>query len=472
MSTPAYEHAATGPIEPFWQRIQKFFTLPLDRAVLLRIGGLALASVVAVSFVFLGVFGIGLALVGIVAVLVIGARYGFKIIERSSKGFLVPSDYPLSDDDLVSPYLPYKFVAMNFVFGVLFVLATFVTRGNEFFALLAWFLLFVVVIPAATMRLVITGSLRAALNPAEIVALIQRIGKPYAALAGFVFCADLCRTYGMAALAAAGGIGGAAFGALGGAKTGIGFGGIALIAFMSAGFWYFTYVICALIGYAMFQYAEKLEITVVGPGEQSLRSTATARTVDIKARTRDALIGQMVAAGEIREAIELLSEDLRDRPSDLSLHARFHRLVVAEGSTPRIEDHTDKYLTLLVRSQNWREALELYEEAIARRAEWSPREVGNIVPLAQAALRAGKPKEAGLLIRGFDKKHPNHPDIPRAYLVGAQLMAEYASKPDEARRILNHLVKHHADDPVAAEAARYLEVMRRMQPPPGASRPA
>ncbi|MGZ8274371.1 MAG: tetratricopeptide repeat protein [Burkholderiaceae bacterium] len=462
MSSTTYEFGASGPVEPFWQRIHKFFTLPLDKAVLMRIGGLAVACVIALGLFFLGVFGVVLGLAALVAVLVIGARFGFKIIERSSKGFLVPSDYPLSDDDLVSPYLPYKFVAMNIVFGLLLGLMKFVTGGSEFFSLLFWFLLFVVVIPAATMRLVITGSLRAALNPAELVALVQRIGKPYAALAAFVFCADLCRTYGMAALAVAGGVGAGLVGAVGGPKTSLGFGSVALLFFMAAGFWYFTYVICALIGYGMYQYADKLDISVVGPGEQSLRSTATARTVDIKARTRDALIGQMVSAGEIKEAIELLSEDLRERPGDLSLHARFHRLVVAEGSTPRIEDHTDKYLTLLVKSQNWREALELYEEAIARRADWAPRDVATLVPLAQAALRAGKPREAGLLIRGFDKKHPNHPDIPRAYLVGAQIMAEYANKPADATRILEHLVKHYASDPVATEAARYLEVMRRM----------
>lgn len=463
MATTVYEPDSGGSIEPFWQRIPKFFTLPLDRAVLARIGGLAAGGVIAFSSIFLGVFGIGLALIGLLALLVIGARYGFKIIERSSKGFLVPSDYPLSDEDLVSPYLPYKFVAMNFAFGALMLVLALVTGGSEFFGLLAWFVLFVVAMPAMTMRLVMTGSLRGALNPAEAVSLVQRMGKPYAALAAFVFCADLCRTYGMAALAAAGGVGGAALGMAGGAKAGLGLGGVALVFFMAAGFWYFTYVICALIGYAMYQYADTLQITVVGPGERSLRSTATARTVDIKARTRDALVGQMVAAGEIREAIELVAEDLRERPNDLSLHARFHRLVVAEGSTPRIEDHTEKYLTLLVKSQNWREALELYEEAIGRRADWTLREVMNVVPLAQAALRAGKPREAGLLIRGFDKKYPNHPDTARAYLVGAQIMAEYAQKPDEAKRILGHIVKHHASDPAAAEAERYLEVMRRMQ---------
>ena len=461
MST-TYEYAASGPVEPFWQRIHKFFTLPFDRAVLLRLGGLAAATVVALSLVFLGAFGVVLALAAMLGVLVVGARYGFKIIERSSKGFLRPSDYPLSDDDLVSPYLPYKFVGMNFVFGVLFGLLTLLTRGNEFFALVFWFLLFVVIIPAATMRLVITGSLRGALNPTELIALIKRIGKPYAALAAFVFCADLCRTYGMFALGVAGGLGGGALGLFSGPKASLGAGGILLLFFMSAGFWYFTYVICALIGYAMYQYADRLDISVLGPGERSLRSTATARTVDIKARTRDALIGQMVSAGEIKEAIDLLSDDLRERPSDLSLHARLHRLLVAEGSSLRIIDHTDKYMTLLVKSQNWREAMELYEEAIARQADWEPREVVNIVPLAQAALRAGKPKEAGMLIRGFDKKHPNHPDIPRAYLVGAQIMAEYAGKPDEAKRILDYIVQRYGSDPAATEASRYLEVMRRM----------
>ena len=457
-----YEYAAGGAIEPFWERIHKFFLLPLDRAVLVRLAAFGAAGVLVVLLLFLGALGIVLMLAGGLALLVIGARYGFKIIERSSKGFLRPSDYPLSDEDLVSPYLPYKYVAMNIVFGLVFVLAALATRGSEFFSVVVWMLLFVGVMPAATMRLVITGSLRSALNPSEIVSLIKRMGKPYAALVGFVFVADLCRSYGIAAIGFAGGLGAVAAGLAGGPRAGLGFGAIVLVFFMSVGFWYFTYMICALVGYSMYQYADKLDISVVGPGEQSLRSTATARTVDLKARTRDALIGQMVTAGEIKEAIDLLSDDLRDRPSDLSLHARLHRLLIAEGNRLRIEDHTDKYLTLLVKSQNWREALELYDEAMTRRADWTPRDAANVVPLAQAALRAGKAKEAGLLIRGFDKKNPNHADIPRAYLVGAQLMAEYASKPSEAKRILEHVVQRYAADPAATEAARYLEVMLRM----------
>jgi tetratricopeptide (TPR) repeat protein len=230
---------------------------------------------------------------------------------------------------------------------------------------------------------------------------------------------------------------------------------------LSVGFWYFSYVICALIGYAMYQYADVLKISVVGPGEERLMSS-TGRHADIKARTRDALIGQMVTAGEVKEAIDLLNDDLRQRPNDLSLHARLHKLLLAENYTPKIEDHTEKYIAMLVKSQNWREAFDLVEEALARRADWSPRQVESIAPLARAALQKGRPQLAAILIRGFDKKYPNHPDVPQIYFVGAQLMAESAHKPEEARRILQHLLQRYAADPVTTEARKYLEVMEKL----------
>jgi hypothetical protein len=340
------------------------------------------------------------------------------------------------------------------VFGLLAAVLIAVLGGHEVLGILLWGLFFVVLMPAATMRLVMTGSLRGALNPAELVNVIRRIDKPYAALCAFVFFADLSRTWGMAFLASAAGIGA-------GGASGVGFLAAMLVFLLSAGFWYFTYVICALVGYAMYQYADRLEISVVGPGEERLMSS-TGRHADIKSRTRDALIGQMVTQGEIKEAIDLLNDDLRQRPYDLSLHARLHKLLLAENYTPKIEDHTEKYIAMLVKSQNWREALDLVEEALARRADWAPRQAESIAPLARAALQKGRPQLAATLIRGFDKKHPHHPDVPQIYFVGAQLMAESAHKPEEARRILQHLLQRYAADPVASEARKYLEVMEKL----------
>lgn len=451
---PTYEFANQQAAEPFWQRIQKFFLLPLDRAVITWILGLSGALLASLLFLFLGGLGFALLMAAAFAILVAGARYGFKIIERSSKGYLAPSDYPLTDQDLVGPYLPYKYVALNMVFGVVFTLLVMLVGGNEILSILIYGAFFVVLLPAATMRLVMTGSLAGALNAPEMFRVITKIGKPYAALCAFVFFADMSRTYGLVFVGTAGGLGA-------GIAAGFGFGGVVLVLLLSIAFWYFTYVICALIGYTMYQYADRLDISVVGPGEERIKSL-TGRHADVKARTRDQLIGQMVTHGELKEAVELLNDDLRQRPNDLSLHARLHKLIIAENYQPRVEDHTEKYLALLVKSDNWREALDLVEEALARRADWSPRQAEMIAPLARAALQKGKPQLAGTLIRGFDRKYPNHADTAKVYFVGAQLMAESARKPDEARRILNHLLQKHAADPVAAEARRYLEVLDRI----------
>jgi hypothetical protein len=448
-----YEYANQQAAEPFWKRIQKFFVLPLDRAVLVRVLGLSGALGGSLLLLYLGSFGAVLLAAAVVALLAAGTSYGFRIIERSSKGYLIPSDYSLTNQVAVGALLPYKFAALIVAFAAAAFVLVALLGNHDLAALLIWGLFFVALMPAATMRLVTTGSLRSALSPAELLNVIRKIGKPYAALCVFVFFGALSGVYGMVLLAALAGARGA--------DAGTGLGHVVLAFLLSAAFWYFAYVICALIGYTMYQYADRLQIAILGRGDERLKSS-TGRHADVKARTRDVLIGQMVTQGEIKEAIDLLNDDLRQRPSDLSLHARLHKLLLAENYVPRIEDHTEKYLALLAKSQNWREALDLVEEALARRADWKPRQAETIAPLARAALQKGKPQLAATLIRGFDKKHPHHPDIPQIYFVGAQLMAETARRPDEARRILNFLLQRYAADPVAAEARKYLEVMDRI----------
>jgi hypothetical protein len=68
----------------------------------------------------------------------------------------------------------------------------------------------------------------------------------------------------------------------------------------------------------------------------------------------------------------------------------------------------------------------------------------------------GKLTLAAQLIRGFDRKHKMHPDIPHVYLIGAQLIIQGGGNTEQAQKILEHLVKYYAFHPVASEAQRYL----------------
>lgn len=458
---------------PFWRRVPKFFLLPLERPVLIRIATLSALAIASPLLLALGIVGFLLFCLVLLGVLVYGAQFGFRIIEQSARGFLYPSEYPPQREGS-GLGRPFKYVAINVVFVLVVALVAVLSRGSESLIWAAWFLLFVVALPAAVMRLVISGSLFNALQPAGMVQIIARIGKPYIALVVFIFFAQLCQTYGIALLAGAGGVTAALLGALaGGPGSGVGAGVIAAFFFMSVGFWYFTYVICALIGYAMYQYADALDITVVGQGERRHGGRVGSVKVDVAKRTRDALIARMVAAGEIKEAIDLINDDLRLKPNDLSLHARLHKLLLAEGYGPRIDSHTERYLDLLMKSDNAREALPLVESAFKRNPNWEPRELGHVVPLGRAALAADRPQLAAQLIRGFDRKHRMHPDIPHVYLLGAQIMVQTGGASEQARRLLEMLVSRFPGHPAGAEAKRYLERLDRIgSKPPLAGRPA
>jgi hypothetical protein len=451
--------ATVAPVTPFWQRMPRIFALPLEKVVLIRIAtlsGLALLSPLAL---FMGVFGVFVMLLVLLGVFVYGAAYGFTIIDRSSQGFLSPSGYPELDEN-ASIWRPIKYVAINIVFVLALTGVVLVTGGSEFMVWTAYVLLFGIAMPAAVMRLVVTQSVFGALSPGGIVSTIGRIGKTYVVLCIFVFFADLCRNYGVVLLAVAGGLGGMVLGAMAGRTASIGVGVFALLFVMAAAFWYFTYVICALIGYAMYQYSDALEITPIGPGDTRGPST---RKIDLKARSRDALIGKLVSEGAVKDAIDVLNDDLRERPQDLSLHARLHKLLLAEGYLPRIEDHTEKYLDLLMATSNEREALPLVEEALGRNAEWRPRKTEHIVPLARAAMGVGKNDLAARLIKGFDKKYRAHDDVPAIYLIGAQLMlAAGGPALEQARRILEYLVEKFPEHPAGQEGARTLDRMDKL----------
>jgi hypothetical protein len=475
-ATPASAGTWQSPEDqptPFWRRVPKFFLLPLEKPVLVRIATLSALTIAAPLLLALGFLGFLLLCLLLLAVLVYGAQFGFRIIEQSSRGFLYPSEYPLQVEGS-GIGRPFKYVAVNVVFLLVVAIVAVLSRGSEFLIWAAWFVLFVVALPAAVMRLVISGSLFSALQPAGMVQVIARIGKPYIALVVFIFFAQLCQTYGMALLAGAGGVTAALVGAAaGGPRSSVGAGMVAVFFFMSVGFWYFTYMICALIGYAMYQYADALDITVVGPGERRHGGRVGTVKVDVAKRTRDALIARMVAAGEIKEAIDLINDDLRLKPNDLSLHARLHKLLLAEGYGPRIDSHTERYLDLLMKSDNAREALPLVEAAFKRNPNWEPRELGHVVPLGRAALAADRPQLAAQLIRGFDRKHRMHPDIPHVYLLGAQIMVQTGGASEQARGLLQTLVSRFPGHPAGAEAKRYLERLDRIGSRPGTvARPA
>jgi hypothetical protein len=471
----AFVDSLREPVEPFWQRMPRFFAFPASAAPLMRNAGSAalLGAGVWLAFRMLPSAPLLAALTALLAYalgLFVIARYGFVIITRSSAGYLHPARYPL---DLADG-------ADRAGKMLLLLLVVALSIGFVSIALRSAFLLDVlllacaVLLPAATMVLTTTGSLVETLDPGRSVQVVRAIGAPYVVLCLFLLlllvgsnqaidwilpkllpgeaelrhAAAVARSRGALALDAAGPL------ALG--TFAIGF----------VGNWFFLSM-CALLGYTMYQFAPALEIAVVGPGDRALGGRASA--VSHARRSREALIGQMIADGELHEAIELVRSDLSDRPNDLALNGRLLRLLLADGAAALVEDHTQRYLALLIRSGNLREALALLEDTWLRTPGFAPRDPRDVAPLARAAVSATRLSVAARLVRGFDRRHPDHADIPAVYLLGAQILLHCGRDARKSRQMLEHVIKRYPQSPAAADARRFLDhvVLPGATPPRG-----
>ncbi|SPE23950.1 conserved membrane hypothetical protein [Burkholderiales bacterium] len=459
-ATPADPSAVA--VTPFWQRMPRLFLFPLQRAPLLRnVFSTLLFCVVAMfSYPYLATAplraGLLILFAWCAAALYI-ARFAFLVIERSAFGYLDSRTYPRQEEsgDWRRPVK--MFLVMVVVPALIIVVGHLVLPGVlVLLALLAFALL----LPASVMVMTMTDSFADAVNPTRCARTAWSIGPPYLLLCLFLLMLLIGSQQALHVLLP--GPGHAAAPAADAAHAVDAATTAAPVSMVSLGLtWlvvslvgnYFLVLTCALIGYTMFQYNAVLGIAVVGPGDTRVRgpmsSSAHAR------RLREALIGKLVAAGEFREAIELLSDELRARPADLSLHARLHTLLLHEGAKPRIEDHAERYLELLLAASNVKEALTLFEQTRKLIPTFSPRDPARLPQLAGAAIEAIRPELAAELIRGFDRKYPGHPKIPEVYVVGGRVLLQ-ADRASEAQALLQHVTKSYPDSPAAAEAKRYL----------------
>ncbi|MFN9210008.1 MAG: hypothetical protein ACK6DI_03665 [Betaproteobacteria bacterium] len=446
-------------VTPFWRRLHKFLALPLDLPVLLHI--LVLAALCA-SLPLAFRFGAGASVVAVIVLVLAsayGLGYGFIVAERAALGFLRPSLYP--DAPLGTGWLgAAQYVALNPLFVGAWVGIAWASRGNAWLTALVWLLLFVVLLPVATLRLVAGGSLATAVSLAALSRAASVIGLPLLGLFALVFCAEWARGYGLPSLAASLGVGWAAVAsALDGKPPTLGTGVIAALFLLSAAFWAITYVLCALIGYVAYQYADGLHLVVIGPGENDRGARTRLRRVDVQRRARDALVTRMVADGDIAEAIARIEGDLGRRPNDLSLHARLHKLLLREGNRARIESHAERCVELLLRIDTPAEAVPLVADVIGRNNHWRPRVPEQVAPLARAALEQGRADVAVHLLRGFDKRHPRHPDLPYVYLLGALAMLRSGGAQEQAGHLLEQVALRYPEHPAAAEAIRHLQLL-------------
>ncbi|HTY98731.1 MAG TPA: hypothetical protein VMB75_02770, partial [Rhodocyclaceae bacterium] len=103
-------------ITPFWNRLPRFFLFPLQTEMLIVLGPLALASLLAR---FMPVpMPLDYALTeGIIWITAL--RHAFDVMERTSQGLLSAAEQARAEKDPERANLPWKMIGVLFVWGII-----------------------------------------------------------------------------------------------------------------------------------------------------------------------------------------------------------------------------------------------------------------------------------------------------------------------------------------------------------------
>ena len=410
-------------IAPFWQRLNSFFLFPFQMEPLIFMALLALGS----YFLLLP----GVVRLFVAVGLVLGAsRYAFKVAALASRGVLHSRDYTNALNDPDWKVLPWKF----FVVLVLHGLAIgFLDNRNELLGLLAT-LVSSIVLPATLMVLIQSASLRAALNPFELLGTMADIGAQYLLLCLFLFLLQAGFPKAIELL-------------LPMTPTWM---LLPVVAFCAV---YFLWVMAALIGYVMFQHHGSLDIDLVREPEADPEVLAQ-RPVKSETQVRDGEIADMVQKGDLQGAIAQAREWARIGHDNVADQRRYHRvLLLDEPSSGRLRSHTQTFVPLLLLRKLGPEALDAHTAVLKVLPDYEAGKADTTLALAEHAWKRMDAKLTIELLRGFDRRYPGVVEIPRAYELIIRALKQGLGKGHKALPVMQALQRRYPDHPCTQEAA-------------------
>jgi tetratricopeptide (TPR) repeat protein len=413
------EHVNSPSIKPLWHRFPSAFLYGLKPYPLLFAIGFS-------CFDFFIEPGIALTIL-LYAVLF---KYAFEVMRRSSGGDLDPP--PLNYSVLVDDYdLPIKMFLMMIFFGML-VFSVSSSIGAIAGLLLLFFGLFVY--PASLMVLATTESMRSALNPLLLLAMVIRIRWTYLVLTGLLMLLS------QAEMNLTGLISTSDPNPLASLLT-----GFAIV--------YFQLINFHMMGYVLYQSMDRLD------GGASYKKNVNAN-ID----TRLTLYKEFMDQGKTQAAIGELKTLIQEYPEEIDLHKRLNNLLLMEQQIEAAAQHASRgYIPKLLEQGKDFQAAEVYIQCMTRNAQIKIRSSRQVIQLTKALRGIGKGKQAIQLINGFHKSFPGSDDVVNAYILGAKICCEDLNRDDLAKKLLEYILNQYPAHPKIDEANKYLAHVSSLQ---------
>lgn len=404
---------AANSAQPFWERIPQFFLYGFQAGPLLFAVALALASLFMPGWKLLWL-----------ALFCVACKYLQTVIESASQGGreapALRTAFDIEGFGLFWRLLVIFFIA----FSAQWLAADFDSEALFWAVSLGVQLL----IPACIIRLALDKTLGAALSPDEVGQVIKAMGWRYLILWVFLFILWQSPDWVTYMLSN-------------------GLPRVVLLPIAALLFGYFSVVMGAMMGYAVFQYQGALGFAVAEEG-----SSAGFPAEEYQRRRALAEAEVRLKEGQSGPALEVLTQALERMPDDLRLNERFHQLLYGLNAAERCLRHLAHYLPLAARSNPAQAATALLN-ARQLQADYLPDDAQTCERLAQALIERHKVREGLSLLRNLHQRFPDYPFMARAYLLAARSFAEGLGQLEPAQKLLAFIRTRYPQSPLLGEVA-------------------
>lgn len=413
---------AANTAQPFWERIPSFFAYGCQPSPLAFSAILALASLFMPSIILLWI-----------ALFSVATKYFHSVIEASSQAEKT-APHLLSAFTGEGFSLFFKQLAVFFIAMAALWLAADFNSEALFWVVNIGILL---VMPASIIRLALDKTLSAALSPDEVGQVIKAMGWRYLILCAFLFILWQSPTWVTYMLSH-------------------GLPKVVLVPVAAFLFGYFGVVMCAMMGYAVFQYQGPLGYVIADEDGQ-----AAFPAPEYQRRRALAEAEIRVKEGQSPQALETLAQALQRTPDDLKLNERYHQLLFGLNARERCLHHLAHYLPLAARMNSALAATALLN-ARQLKPDYLPDDALVCEKVAGALLERHKTREGLSLLRNLHQRFPDYPHIPRAYLLAARGFAEGLGQVEPAQKLLAFVRMRYPESPLGAEIAALEATLSRL----------
>ncbi len=419
---PAENMGIGNIIEPFWTRLPKFFTYPLQFQTLLFV--IVLANIVAFFHN---------SLIAQLLFFIISTKYAYAVLNTTAQGNLKAPELSvdLFNKDVLQVFKQYAIffilgVATSFIFG-----ATGPVGGFAFLALIALYA------PTMLMVLVSTNSVVAALNPMVFIPIVNRIGWRYLLMYLFIIL-----LYGAPA---------AAFHYI----------PLVLPQYIQAFFYfflnlYYTLIVYHLLGYVLLQYHEEIGYDV--DYEYFLEKSvpkADKQASDPKGKLL-AEISVLIKNGRYEDALDRIAMETKNQfGDDVELSEKYMTLLQMTQNTKEQQVHGATLLTMVVRLGKKAKAISLYSQLYGAGSKLKPPSL-PLLQIGNWLRERGEPLKARDCYVKFIQENKGHEQMPDAYYSLAQILHENSNNSPKAKEILTWILKTYPHHELTSDMNSYL----------------